>query len=107
MTAVGLLSSVTEFAMSLLIIKLNSLPLTYIYIPNMLLCFYCVIEKLSFHISCDISQCYAAICYDNSTMFSNSPSVVLLFTIGFPFIETCVPANSLYSSLLFVVSCSR
>lgn len=61
MTAVVLLSSVTERAMSLLIINLNLLPLTYIYIPNMLLLFNCVIEKLPFHISCDISvtsQCH-------------------------------------------------
>ncbi len=58
MTAVVLLSSVTERAMCLLIINLNLLPLTYIYIPNMLLLFNCVIEKLPFHISCDIFVTY-------------------------------------------------
>ena len=45
--------------------------------------------------------------YENSKLFSNSPCVVLMFTIGLPFSKTCLLANSLNPSLLFVVSCSR
>ena len=45
--------------------------------------------------------------YENSKLFSNSPCVVLMFTIGLPFSKTCLLANSMNPSLLFVVSCSR
>ena len=39
-------------------------------------------------------------------LFSSSPSVVLSFTIGLRFSKTCLLANFLNPSLLFVVSCS-
>ena len=45
--------------------------------------------------------------YENSKLFSNFPCVVLMFTIGLLFSKTCLLANSLNPSLLFVVSCSR